>query len=406
MQGMPGGMPGMQGTMGMQGNAHPFGMQEPFGDRQYEPPFTAANAQNTIANGSLSTTEPLQLANSPHQTQMGNTSNDFSNIQSSGGFGSAGFNGSGITMNNSTMSTMQGSPGYPNNQQPMPMQQGMGQMPMQGGMGMSNMGNNQMMEKISQMQMTMAQMAQMQGQMNDIVMDQRNYIEQRDSWLETRMSQLDRRCQKVEVLSDRLHTMLRSFDLQSLEAVPRDVFKALSNAGVLSPTSSAPGSPKEPRSPKALKDATWGSSSPASPPDLSMSAIRDANEPHHHQHHVGHHHNHRLEERIKQMSIQMDLLVSHAEATPQITGMLWKMDMNLRQLTQAANRMPAQPASSSPDKRSQPARQRGQSPGPSGGGGSGRVSTVASRANTKPGLVVADTHSRSASKTIPESGTL
>merc|ERR1719183_3319793 len=98
----------------------------------------------------------------------------------------------------------------------------------------------QLLQKMDQMSMQMSQM-------QDMMSDQRDYIENRDSWLETRMSQLDRRYQKVEVLSDRLYTLLRSFDVNDLAAVPREVTKALNihfeRMDGFSPDPSQPGSP-------------------------------------------------------------------------------------------------------------------------------------------------------------------
>merc|ERR1719284_1597056 len=114
---------------------------------------------------------------------------------------------------------MSTSPGYPSNNMSNSMSGQQQMMPMQG-MGMSNGDQRQMMTMMTKMQQTMSQM-------HEQILDQRNYIEQRDAWLETRMSQLDRRCQKVEVLSDRLYTLLRQLDISDIAQVPREVTKAL-----------------------------------------------------------------------------------------------------------------------------------------------------------------------------------
>lgn len=295
-------------------------------------PFTPANAQNVLANGSLSTTHPLQLSNSPYN-QSGMQSGSFG-MQSSGGFGSM-----------SPMSThMSNSPGYPpsmnNMSNQMPMQNNMQPMPMQG--GMSNAGMGEVLSRLSQMSVTM-------GQMHEQIIDQRNYIEQRDSWLETRMSQLERRCQKVEVLSDRLYTLMRGFDVADLAAVPKEISKALNRLENFSPPSS-PASPTSPTT-KALRDLS-SSSDPALPPSTNASndmsgalslpsgAVGSPSKDGHHAHHGHHENSHKLEEHLKRISSQVEVLMSHAEATPQITRLLWRMDLNLRQLTGTATNLP------------------------------------------------------------------
>lgn len=256
-------------------------------------------------------------------------------------------------MANTTMS----SPGYPQNMsnQQQPMQQ-----PMQ--MGMSNQNMAQMVDAMSKMEQKVGQMATMQAQMQEMLIDQRNYIEQRDSWLETRMSQLDRRCQKVEVLSDRLHSLLRGFDVESLSAVPKEVTKALNtHLGNYSPDSSAAGSPTA-ASAKALRDLSSSSDDPSQPwGQISQDGAHpSAMVPH------GQNHGHRdqnIKQDLKKMSQQLDLLVSSAEATPQMTRLLWRMDLNLRQLAGTASNVPQQniPPPQSPD-RSKPSRLRHQSP--------------------------------------------
>merc|ERR1719326_1341243 len=54
----------------------------------------------------------------------------------------------------------------------------------------------------------------------------------------------------------------------------------------------------------------------------------------------GHGDSRKLEEHLKVIEQKIELLVSHAEATPQITRLLWRMDLNLRQLTGTASNLP------------------------------------------------------------------
>jgi len=205
MMGGMGGMPQDMSMMGMSGG-HPMGVPE---------------MQQNL---------PMQLSNS------------YQNQGQTGGFQP---NGTMSTMGGS-MGMQQGGPMGFNNQQPMAMQS------MQQGAG--GPGMNQLMEKMQQMQAKMSQMQEMMG-------DQRDYIERRDAWLETRASQLDRRFQKVEVLSDRLYAMVRSFEGTDLGAVPREVKKALDmhmdtvrSAGV------------SPSGQMALRDASMESNDFPSPP--------------------------------------------------------------------------------------------------------------------------------------------
>jgi len=367
MPGMQQGMQGVQDPMAMQGMMPGMmpgmqGQQDP----SFQQPFMPANHQNALAAGTL-TSAPAALMDG-HVT-MGS------------GFG---MTTPGIG-NSSMMSNLSGNqhpgdlPGMAN-QQPVPMQNSA----MQGGMGMSNAGSPQMLQRMDQMMMQMSQM-------QDMMTDQRNYIEQRDAWLETRMSQLDRRCQKVEVLSDRLYTMLRSFDINDLAAVPRDVTKALNmHFEKMEGGSSDVGSPSPGDALPALRDASNMSDSPMappSPPHEPSNAIEDNMD--RQVTSVGNHHGHNSKEQMKNISDQLALLVSHAEATPQITRLLWRMDLNLRQLTGTASNLPthqeANQETSAASSKSTPARRtdkkvvisnansravsKGGPPGSSGGGG-------------------------------------
>merc|ERR1719424_1909419 len=294
MGGMPQDMSmmGMSGMSGMSGG-HPMGVPE---------------MQQNL---------PMQLSNS------------YQNHGQTGGFQP---NGTMSTMGGS-MGMQQGGPMGFNNQQPMAMQS------MQQGAG--GPGMNQLMEKMQQMQAKMSQMQEMMG-------DQRDYIERRDAWLETRASQLDRRFQKVEVLSDRLYAMVRSFEGTDLGAVPREVKKALDmhmdtvrSAGV------------SPSGQMALRDASMESNdfpsppagnaepfdmfddmapTPSSPPTnrqmSSSGAVVSSGE------------SGRIDGIVKDIKHSMETLNHHAQSTPQITRMLWRMDLNLRQLTGTANNLP------------------------------------------------------------------
>merc|ERR1719272_528430 len=257
-------------------------------------------------------------------------SNSYQNQGQTGGFQP---NGTMSTMGGS-MGMQQGGPMGFNNQQPMAMQS------MQQGAG--GPGMNQLMEKMQQMQAKMSQMQEMMG-------DQRDYIERRDAWLETRASQLDRRFQKVEVLSDRLYAMVRSFEGTDLGAVPREVKKALDmhmdtvRSGGVSPGGQM-----------ALRDASMESNDFPSPPAGNAEpfdmfddmAPTPSSPPTNRQQMsssgavVPHSESGRIDGIVKDIKHSMETLNHHAQSTPQITRMLWRMDLNLRQLTGTANNLP------------------------------------------------------------------
>merc|ERR1712072_1683761 len=105
--------------------------------------------------------------------------------------------------------------------------------PAQGGvvpMGAVNM----LLEKMEQMQQNMDRMATSNIELKE-------YIRELDSWVEQRFNTLDRRCQKVEVLSERLHNVLRSVEFHDIAAVPNEVAKALDNHLTSNLSSIAPG---------------------------------------------------------------------------------------------------------------------------------------------------------------------
>jgi len=304
---------------------HPFGMDDIHAGAQM--PFLAANAQNTLAHGnSFSTTMPMQMSNNQYNSSGGMMSNDFTH--------SSNFNTTGISMANSTMSSTGGGAQPMNNQQSNQQSMQMQSMQQQRGMGMSGGGGNGN-EKIQ------AQLAQMM----EMMVDQRNYIEQRDAWLETRMGQLDRRCQKVEVLSDRLNTVLGSFDINDIAAVPRDVTKALNLHFQKMDGGGHDGIPSKAMPP--LRDTSSFVDRPPTPagepPDIfqgeSSSIISNTGDV---QPQMAHSAVHALHNEVRSISTHMETLLSHAEATPQITRLLWRMDLNLRQLTGTASNLPVQ----------------------------------------------------------------
>jgi hypothetical protein len=210
---------------------------------------------------------------------------------------------------------------------------------------------------------------QMQQLVNSISMLERNqaahfselksFIDQRDAWMGDRMNQLDRRCQKVEVLSDRLYTLLRDIDVQKLADVPKDVRQALSdrkdknayretdewgtrgvyadedNNNLVFPNGGGSDSGRSGHSSNhsALRETAM-SDIPRSPP-IGLDHSRQSGVGH-----AGGAHLQQLEQRMDGMTEKIEHLLSLAEETPKITSMLWRMDLNLRQLTGTANNLP------------------------------------------------------------------
>jgi hypothetical protein len=335
MQNMAGGMNHMGGMQNMNLPGQVPGQEDP---------FLAANAQNALSYGTLSNMGPLELSNSPYNTNqafMSNT-NQGGFAQNSNGFGVTGMGMGGppgypSPMDNSNVMGMGAPPSYP---PPMGNMHNMHTMPMSnmGGMGMG-MGGGQGVNQI------LDRMATQASQIHEMMDDQRNYIEQRHDWMETRMTQLDRRCQKVEVLSDRLYALLRSFDVDDLGNVPKEVTKALNLHFEKMEGGATPerGNTSH-QELMALRDAASMSDAPLALadndqfeagelpsgvlPDLSnIVAVGE------HNHSMGHQDSHKLEMQLKQICDQMEYVVSNAEATPSITRLLLRMDVNLRQLT-------------------------------------------------------------------------
>jgi hypothetical protein len=272
----------------------------------------------TYSGQGVSNTMPLQLGNSPYNPNQSMT---------------------GMNMATNTMSGMGGQAGFPS---PMGNQPNMQSMQMQGmsGMGMGA-GQDISIDKANRVATQMAKM-------HELMLEQRQCLEQRDNWLETRIKQLDTRCQKVEVLSDRLYTLLLSFESHDLGSVPREVTKALKMhiekmEDVVSPGASQPSSPV-----KALRDASASSDAPV-PPDSTtgvlpgdLSNISGVGTASGHHPHMGNHSVAMLDIYAKQISQHMQVLTTHAEATPEISSMLWRMDLALRQLTGTASNLPVQ----------------------------------------------------------------
>merc|ERR1719327_1155618 len=103
--------------------------------------------------------------------------------------------------------------------------QGPNNMAMGGTGGMMMMGMMGMMPDSGQDAAILEMADRMQEtiqKLSESIIDQRVYVENRDAWLETRLTQLERRCQKVEVLEDRLAQILCAMEVTDLDAIPRD----------------------------------------------------------------------------------------------------------------------------------------------------------------------------------------
>jgi len=289
-----------------------------------EMPFIAANAQNALAAGSLSNhlTAPIQQ---PHGMANQSLNVSLAASGSMGQMGNSSFGNMGQTMGqqhpNAPMSPSMDMGNHMQMQQG-GMQQQMQQMQMQQMQMQQQMSGPGLNQMLSAMSKANNQMTHMQEKMAE----QRNYIEQRDAWLETRMSQLDRRAQKVEVLSDRLFTDLSRLNVDELASVPRTVKKTLHSVsdGMMTNRSFTTNASM------ALRDTGFAD---APVPDFSndisqlQQLARPATEGGAAQN------NAKLEQQLNDLAMELEALVSNAEATPQITRLLWRMDVNLKQLS-------------------------------------------------------------------------
>lgn len=158
------------------------------------------------------------------------------------------------------------------------------------------------------------QMRMMQASLDilqDAVMDQRAYIENRDHWLEQKITNLDNRCKKVEALSDRLYQLLHELDVGDLASVPRKVVHALNTHGGAGNVLQAPSrrfnaDPEQ----AAIED---GGGTPRSGSGSGRGGTK-------------------LEQEIHDISRNVKELLAHAEESTELKKLLWKVDLNVRQM--------------------------------------------------------------------------
>mmetsp|Transcript_52777 Transcript_52777/g.94891 ORF Transcript_52777/g.94891 Transcript_52777/m.94891 type:complete len:1172 (-) Transcript_52777:100-3615(-) len=165
---------------------------------------------------------------------------------------------------------------------------------------------------VKQLQMMQASIDNLQ----DAVMDQRAYIENRDHWLEQKVTNLDNRCKKVEALSDRLYQLLHELDVGDLASVPRKVVHALNTHG------GAGNSALQAQARRWPTNGDEGDAAPAAIEDGSGTP-RSGSSPGGET---------KLDKEIRDISKGVKELLAHAEESTELKKLLWKVDLNVRQM--------------------------------------------------------------------------
>mmetsp|Transcript_83035 Transcript_83035/g.129709 ORF Transcript_83035/g.129709 Transcript_83035/m.129709 type:complete len:1179 (-) Transcript_83035:107-3643(-) len=315
-------------TINVVQDGHPLGVPDTntAAPLQGGSPFVASNTRNTKA---YAVPTPSPLYNGGAQTNLGQNYNNF---------GNTGLTPLQPSVTNVSVNMAYTPPTTGTSTIVAPAMQGSGALG-----GMSGFQMQELIDRINSLESR-----------NDAIFNElKTFIAQRDAWTQDRMTQVDRRCQKVEVLSDRLYTLLRDLDVQKLTDVPREVREALNGSRDKSPNRR---DVDEQRGVYADGDSLVFDSSDTSRYLRQLSDTTDnprtptlehADRDNHSQSGMGNAthgrgiHPQRLEERLNAMSEQLENLLSLAEETPKITSMLWRMDLNLRQLTGTAHNLPA-----------------------------------------------------------------
>lgn len=321
-------------------DGHPFAVNEE-SNQQTQPtqpmggqgaPFAPSNANNTRSYG---TPTPNPLYN-PTGTQ-GMMAQNFNN-----GFGNTGMTSTMPSVTNVSVNMAYSQQAGATTITPQ-MAGGGGT----GGGGASGVQMQELIDRISRLEQNNA------ANFGDL----KTFIEQRDAWMMERMTQVDRRCQKVEVLSDRLYTLLRDIDVQKLSEVPMEVRQALSSQRDGPSNRRQAGQAEEERHGVymdgdnlifdtsdndrfVLRDASDMPDNPRMPETLDRERDSSHSVLGTSPHRIGVN-SHRVEERLNNIADQLEHLLSLAEETPKMTSMLWRMDLNLRQLTGTAHNLPA-----------------------------------------------------------------
>jgi len=141
-----------------------------------------------------------------------------------------------------------------------------------------------------------------QQQILEAVFGQQQYMEQNHAWMEQRLKDLERRCERVEKASDRVYTTLQGIDFEDMRQDQREMLER-------SQALSSPGGAA----------STISNQSRVGGPDR------------------------RLERQVESLAEQVSTLLAHAEETSEMRRMLWKIDLQLRQLRSesSSNLVPA-----------------------------------------------------------------
>jgi len=199
--------------------------------------------------------------------------------------------------------------------------------------GTAGAGAAQTLRKLGQVEARMAQMQASLDSMQEALADQRSHAKDKDAWLEKRMNDLGRRCEKAEMVSDRLYSLLINLDVQELAAMPKmvsDLTKKTSNlANITERINELEAANVVLQAPEVVCE---GDSAPET--EIAKRPRPPGGEDRSAQH---------LAQRLNRLDDQVAKLLSHAEEASDMKQLLWRVDLNLRQLRGTGN-IPAQQA--------------------------------------------------------------
>jgi len=185
--------------------------------------------------------------------------------------------------------------------------------------------NDPLLEHVGQLQETLAAVREDHARSERALMEElqnvRQHMEQRDSWLEQRLNALDRRCEKVERASDRVTASLQGFNfsdlMDSIRRITLEQQSAPHQRGPLQLSGQLPG--------QLEGNGSNAETSAAHPGETSTVAWGPAGT-------FGGGAAARVERQLEQLSEQVQQLLAHAEESAEMRRLLWKIDLNFRQM--------------------------------------------------------------------------
>mmetsp|Transcript_13404 Transcript_13404/g.31474 ORF Transcript_13404/g.31474 Transcript_13404/m.31474 type:complete len:1091 (-) Transcript_13404:315-3587(-) len=161
----------------------------------------------------------------------------------------------------------------------------------------------------------LAEMGMMINGLHRVLEEQRRHTQEHDDWLDKRISAMERRCDTVEQVGERLYRLLNNLDPEGLARMPEKVDHILK---------------EQRRQMESMYDGT-GSEIPSGTP-MGLSVARRG--PRSSALEASPQRLESVEAKLTQLGEQVTQLVSHAEEAAEMRRILWRIDLNLRQMKQ------------------------------------------------------------------------